>query len=571
MSNPDFTATFDNASTPYLTANKNLLKRPVFYVKFGLVTGPLGTNSQVLPNEYATGPILSQTKTRKRLLDKPTKTATQINVVTSETSIASANFTLINLNGEISDVVAKYTMKNRLVTIYQGFDGIPESAYAIFFQGQINNWQKSYDATQYQFSVVDAKKQLKATILSGLTKLTSDYNPGNGMINVADATGFATKTDYFDALGARNYLRIKDSLYSYTSVSDTTFSGLTLVQLNSNGTSLDEAHQNGEDVSNYVLFQGNPVTILLNLILSTGNGTNYSGTGTNYDVYPTSQGVGVPYSLVNISSFETQGALYVSGFYFQQFYQNENECLKFIQSEILRQINAFIFVNQQGQLDINFYYEPVGTLSAILLDDTNIIGTPQFDANLQTGNNFYNEIDVSYDYQPVPDFFVTEVLIEDETSQQKYEETSSLAVESRFVKSNYGGALIADRIGSILLSRFESPPPVITLDTLYTNHLLEPGNRVYLDSSVVPNYVTGIDGGAPILCEVISVGVNSNSSVTLTLLGIGFNNTDRLATIGPDTLGQFSGESEANKRAYGFICSDADLMPDNSAPYLITS
>jgi len=50
MSKPGFTAELNNASTAYLRANKNLSKNPVWYIKFGLVTGPLGTNSQVLPN-----------------------------------------------------------------------------------------------------------------------------------------------------------------------------------------------------------------------------------------------------------------------------------------------------------------------------------------------------------------------------------------------------------------------------------------------------------------------------------------------------------------------------------------
>ena len=573
MSDPNFTAQFNNASSAYINANKSLSKKPTFYVKFGLVTGPLGTNSQVLPNEYCSGPILNATKTRKRLLNTPTKTATQINVITSETSIASSSFSLINIDGEISDLVSKYIMKNRLVTIYQGFNGIAESDYAVFFQGQINNWSKSADATTYTFSVVDAKKQLKATILSGHTQLTQNYDPNinfDGIFYVTATDNFATKSDYFDGLGGRNYLRVKDTLYSYSAVTTNTIQTTGVVQLNANGAT-NEAHQAGENVDNYVLFQGNPVNIMLQIMLSTGTGTNYSGTGTNYDVLPASQGVGVPYNLVNISSFESQRDLYITNFYFSQFYQAEAEALKFIQSEILRQINAFIFVNQQGLLDIKFYYDPIGRIDAILLDNSNIIGTPQFDANLQTGNDFYNEVDITWDYQPIPDYFVNELLVEGQASQAKYEEVSSLSIQNKFVKTLYGARQINDRIASIILSRFADPPPIITLDTLYTNHLFEPGDPVYVDSSTIPNYVTGKDGGSPILCEIISVQINSNMSVTLTILGTGFNNTKRLAAIGPDSLGQFSNETDANKRAYGFISSDSNLMPDNSAAYLITA
>ena len=561
---------YRDANVPYVTASQLLRTSPVYYVKFGLVTGPLGTNSQVLPDEYATGPILNPTKTRKRLMDNPTSVSNEINVVTSETTISSIQFKLMNSvpgsEGEITRIVTNYTMKNRRVTIYAGYQGFTEDQFIPIYSGQINNWQKSYDSTHYIFTVVDALKQLKGTILRGQTNLTRDYVVGDTTIFVTGTDGFAESTDLHDGLDSRNYLRMGDSLYSYDSLTEISFSGIRLVQLNSNGTLEDEDHQAGEDITNYVLYRGNPIDLILQIVLSTGNGTNG-----DYDILPEGQGIGIPQDMVDITGFESQRDIYVSEMVFSNFFSDQTEALKFFQENILRQVNAYLFINRAGQLDIKLYYVPIGTLDTITLDNTNIIGTPTFDANLFTGTNFFNEIDIKFDYQPVQDFYVNQLLVEDIGSQAKYEERSTLEIDGKMISTFFGGDAINTRMKSIYLSRFSEPPPIITCQTVYGNHLLTPGSPVFLNYSTIPNYVTGKDGDGPILCECVSVSPDfQNGVVNVTLLGIGFNNTKRYAAIGPDNLPLYGSAIDGQRLAYGFITTDAGKMAGGDEGYLIT-
>jgi len=505
-------------------------------------------------------------------MTNPTSFQNQINPITSETSISSMNFSIMDIGGDATRISTNYIMKNRLVTIYAGYEGFTEDQFTQIYTGQINNWVKSQDATMITFTVVDPLKQLKSTILSGHTQLSADYDPkkSGGVIYVTDTSNLANATDLYDGQGVRNYLRINDTLYSYSGINGHAINGLQQITLNSNGAP-DQVQQNGSSVDNYVLYQGNPVTLMLQIALSTGTGLNYSGTGTNYDVLPTSQGIGIPYSLVNISNFEAQRDLYVSDFYFSNYFSEQTEALKFFQEHILRQASCYLFVNRAGQLDIKAYYAPQGTLNAITIDDSNIIGNPIFDANLQTGNDFYNDIDVTYDYQPVQDLFVNEIITENLTSQQEFEEDTTLKIPAKMVKTGFGAEKMISRMTEIFLSRFMTPPPIITLRTFYTNHLLNPGDIVYLNSSVVPNYRTGKNGGPAVLCECISTGTDFSSGiVSVILLGIGFSNQGRFAGIAPDTTPTYSSATDDQKLVDVFISDDNGVMPDMTPAYAIT-
>lgn len=568
---------FRDAPPAYVTASNSLNSRPVFYVSFGLVVGPLGTNSQVLPDQYRTGPIANPTQARKKLLDNPTSVQNDLDYVTSETSISSISFNLSDVEGDITRIVTNYTMKNRLCTIYAGYEGFTENQFIPIYSGQINNWVKTSDGTTYVFTVTDALKQLKQTILEGHTQLTQNFNPTTKNEDgssghtpetecfVTSTEGFASSTDLHDGLDSRNYIRINDSLYSYDSISDKSFIGLKLVQLNSNGVLVDEIHQSGENVDNYVLYRANPIDLILEIALSTGNGTNG-----DYDVLPEGQGIGIPEDLINVTNFERQRSLYASGMVFGNFYSEKVEALKFINEEILRQVNAYLYINRAGQLDIKMYYVPVGTIDAVTLTDREIIGTPDFNANLATGNAFFNEIDMLYDYQPVRDFYVNELLVEDLASQQKYEERATLKIDCKMLTTYNDAVGITSRMKSIYLSRFSDPPPLIGIKTYYGMHLINPGDSVYLDSSVVPNYITGREGG-PTLCECISVGTDFSSGiVTLVLLGIGFNNRKRYAGIAPDSVPVYGSATDGEKLAYVFICEDTEVMSNGDQAYLVT-
>jgi hypothetical protein len=678
-------------------------------------------------------------------MSAPTSASNTINLITYDASLSQITFALQDINGFITNLVGSYVMKNRLVTIYKGYENIDEQYYSSIYSGQINDWQLSNDGTQYIFTVTDPQKQLTTDILKGHSQLVKDFNPGDQTIFLTTSFFFAQATDLNDGNGARNYIQIDDSLFSYTGnasgiivdnfatwtyvghgvasastpqwvagqgyctdntitwaflgsglagtpwepntgyvvgqkvqkgvnsyqcvvggtsaasggpsavgynignkvynlgnvylcvlagtssnslcvdggvtwkwigvgvpttsilqwVASTGYSvgtqvynvgniyyctiggtsgsslgptgnaqgpsgygstasalyGVQQVVLNGNGATPSQTHQAGATVDNYVLFQGNPITIMLQIIMSTGTGSNWSGTGTNYDVLPASQGIGVPLNLVNISNFVAQGSTYISWFYFSQYFKTQINALQFFQTHFYQQCQCFLFTNKSGQLDIKFVYFPIPTSSYVQIDDTNIIGIPQFDASLQTGNNFVNEVDVCWDYQPVPDYYVNENITIGNVSQQTYEESAIEEVDCQFVSSYYRGGMISNRITNIMLNLYGSPLPVIVCKCFSQLQTVNPGDTVLLASSQVPNLNTGLRGGSVFCMCIASAPDFTSDTVTLTLYAFQYASNNKYAVIGPAGMPNYPNETAAQSN-YVFISA---LVPTNPA------
>ena len=733
-----------NVTPQYAARNNQGTKRPVYYVKFGLVTGPLGTNSQAVPYQFCTGPIQNSTMNRFRYMSSPTSAPNTINLITYVASLSQITFALSDINGLITTMCGSFIMKNRLVTIYKGYEDIDEAYYSSIYTGQINDWQLSQDGTQYIFMVTDPQKQLTTDILKGHSQLVADFNPGDSVIYMTTSFYFPQSTDLQDGQGPRNYIIINDCLFSYTgnasrilidnfvtwayvgqgvvsastpqwtagkgyyldgpsspqlrwayigpvtsSLSPTAWAintsysignqvqaggnayqcvipgtsapsgvgpnsigyvignkvfnlgnvyqcvvagtssdqysidntvlwkwvsagvptstilqwtsgtpytattyvynlgniyvciaagtsgsgvgpsgiaqgpagygstasalyGVQQVVLNGNGAANSQQHQAGSNVDNYILFQGNPITIMLQIIMSTGTGANYSETGTNYDVLPASQGIGIPWNLVNISNFVSQMNTFVSWFYFSNYFITATSALQFFQNQIFQQCQCFTFTNKSGQLDLKMVYFPLPITNYTQIDDTNIIGIPQFDASLQTGNNFVNEVDVLFDYQPVSDFYVNETITINNSSQQTYEEEAIQEVDCQFVATYYQGQNIVKRLTNIMLNLYGNPLPVIVVKCFAQLQTVNPGDTILFASSQTPNLKTGLRGGTVLCLCIASAPDFQNDQCTLTLYAFGYASNKRYAVIGPAGMPSYASASNFQKN-YFFI------------------
>lgn len=753
-----------NVTPSYSRANNFGQKAPIYYVTFGLVTGPLGVNSAVVPYAFCTSPVQNASQTMYRYMSTPTSAPNTISLVQYQASLSQITFELQDQNSVVTGMVTNWTMKNRLVYLYKGYAWMNQADYAQIYVGQINDWAMNPDATGYIFTITDPQKQLTTDILKGHSQLVKDFTPSDTIAYLTTSFYFANSTDLQDGNGPRNYVKINDSLYSYignasgiivdnlvtwtyighgtatastpqwvggkgyftdngatwvflgpvtatltasawvantsyvlgntvsaggnvykcvgqgtsapsgvgptavgynignkvynqgnvyqcvvagtssqnnfqdggiiwawvsyglptstilqwvasgvyaagvyvynqsniyyclqggTAASNTSgplgiftgptgqgstasaLYGMIQVVLNSNGATPSQVHQAGSKVDNYILFQGNPVTIMLQIIMSTGTGSNWSGTGTNYDVLPASQGIGVPWNLVNITGFTTKMNTFISWFYFSQFFMAQTNAIQFFQDHIFQQCQCFLFTNRSGQLDINFVYMALPTSNYTQIDDSNIIGIPQFDASLQTGNNFVNEVDVLWDYQTIADFYVNENIYINNASQQKYEECAISEVDCQFVQTQYKGGQIANRISNIMLNLYGNPLPIITVKCFAQLQPVNAGDTILLASSQVPNIFTGQRGGT-VLCLCISAAPDyQNDQMTLTLYATGYATNKKYAVIGPAGMPNYPNESTAQKN-YVFISQlvagnfSVGQMGNGDAGYYVT-
>ncbi len=556
---------FRNFDPLYVQASEQMQLEPVYYVHFGKIYGPLGTSDNDLTEEYCTSAIKSPTKTRRQIMSVPRSVSNSVSQIAGRATIGELEFSLLDVDNCITNLIASYAMKNRIVTVYAGYKSIKEENFTPIYTGQISNVNLSGDGLSYIMTVSDILKIAKADILTGQTKLYSNITASTTTIAVTDASNFAPKTDMGDGLGARNYLRIGDEIISYTSITAGDiltgtpfyFNGCTRgVTITVNGVVSGlaaTAHETGDDVANFVKFSGNPVTLALQMLLSTGTGLNYSGTGTNYDVLPETQGCGCPYALVDISSFETQRDRFVSSFTITGYFSEETEALNILQDEIYKTLNAYPLVNRLGQYSLKLWTVPLPVSGSPVFDESNIIGVPTYAGNYETGIGFFNQIEVDYDYQPIQDYYQSLNLYIDEDSWDRYKERSVVKFESAMITSDGQGKKFSDRLGRQILLRFKDPPPVYQIRTTFLYHLCSAGDIVYLEHPIVPNDITGERGGSSQICECMSVSIDYQQGVvSFELLGIGVRSKVKFGAISPANWPVWTSATSDEKK-YAFL------------------
>ena len=147
-----------------------------------------------------------------------------------------------------------------------------------------------------------------------------------------------------------------------------------------------------------------------------------------------------------------------------------------------------------------------------------------------------------------------------ESSDQYGEKRTAEFFVPWFAGNNAGQA---SALAGRLIARYRDNPKMIDLDLDAKDSALWTGDLLNLESEVLQD----ADGSALTqLCQVISVRQNKDrynyQIITETFAG-------RYGIIGPNTLVDYSSESEANKDAYGFIAPASGNFPDAGNPYKI--
>ena len=184
--------------------------------------------------------------------------------------------------------------QNELVEIWLGRSGVGMdfSDYRKLTDTYVVKVSKQDRA--YTFSTREAKDRLSTGAFGESSKLFGDILAGTTVITLQDIpTGFPTS----------GMVKIDQEFISYAGISGNNLTGC--VRGLEGSTAV--AHSLGDDVYVAQVITGNPITILLQLLLS-------SGGGSIYDVLP--DGSGIDQSLVDIAEMEQVRADYFVGWNF---------------------------------------------------------------------------------------------------------------------------------------------------------------------------------------------------------------------------------------------------------------
>ena len=530
-------------------------KAPVYLVTF-----------EGIPTRYATGPVLAPLGATALFMRAPSGAGQQITPDEGRSSISSLNFDLLDKDGLITRLLFLYQMANRLVTVKMGFLEVPEENWAVVFVGRVLTYTLARDNTFYKFACTDLQRDVKEEVFSAFTSTTAPVGIADVTINVGNTAPFAAAT------AGQFYIRINNEVIAYTGKTPTSFTGCTRGQL---GTVAAAYPATDIIVNNFIVLQGNPLTLALQLLTSTGTGTNGP-----YDVLPASCGVGIPQAQVNVAIFEQERNRWTSGITFR-FEESQKQNLKnFLQDQIYTFLPAYPVVDNVGRLSVKIAAPPLATDigSKIQFTDDNITERPAFVGNV-LDHYFFNELDLNYDFNFLTNDFDSRELFESPSSQALFGTTKTRTMESRGIRSSLMTAQRINNFGIRFLKRYAIPAPLLSAKGLLATRLIEVGDVIPLTSSKLPNLKTGTIGVIAQLVEVISAAPNyGEGSVQFELLNTPYSYGRRYAAISPSAKApvffpNYLGATPT-QRNYSFISKktgpQSGMMSNGDDGYYIT-
>lgn len=517
---------------------------------------------------YSTGPVTAPTAAYKPLLYTPQGAGAQITISEGRASLSHVSFGLLDKDGQITRLAAFTQLAGRQVTIEAGFLGMAEADYVAVFTGRVLDYTLANDNVTWQFQTTSLLVDQRKNIFRAATFLTAATTAVAAAINVKGTTDFPAAT------GGVLYLRIDDEVVSYTGKTATTFTGLLRGQL---GT-VAAAHAINAAVVNLAVLQGNPITLALQILTSTGLGTNGP-----YDVLPACVGLSIDQTLVDIARFEQERNRWVNSLTFK-FEESETTSGKaFLEEQIYTFTNAYPIEDNKGRISMKVYAPPLPTGILESLDDTNMTGPPTFKGNV-LANNFFNEVDLQYDFDFLSGGFLSRTLFEDANSQVTFGTPGNPNVRTASYSSRGMRTAITlqnriDRFGSRFLKRFAIPSPVLNVRTLFKKTLVEVGDIVAVTSAFIPNLATGKMGLANQLMEVVERAPSfETATFTFTVLNTGYTYGRKYAAISPSSKPptSFPNYLPATpvQRRYAFISKKVNntrgIMSNGDDAYYIT-
>ena len=552
------------ANIRYMNKLKQGNLEPVYLVLFdGVPTRfSLGIVSQ------AQGPTLN-------LVRNLTGSVSQVTVTEGHTSLGNTTVDILDQGGIVTKLAFQYQMGNRKVTVKAGFRGLAEKDFVTAWVGRVNNYTLAQDNVTWSFDLVNL-------FTDSFPNIFDQFCIEQGAITDADTTITVDSTNGFPAATAGVcYLVVDTEVISYTGITSTTFTGCARGQL---GTT-PAAHSDQVQINNLVVLEGNPLTLVLQIYTSTGLGTNGP-----YDVLPALAGLSIDQSLIDVAGIEQQRDRWCGSyiFRFEEFASVVGK--QFLEQQIFTFCNAYPVTTNEGLLSVHVYGPPLPTQLQRVVDDTVLESPPTYSGNVYS-TYFFNEVDLSYDYNFLLDLAGTatntatgpygnRTLYENVASQELFNNQAVTKTwQSRGMRTLITGSAVINRVAQRFLKRFSIPSPIMQAKVLYSRRLLQPAEIVPVTSATVPDLTRGIVGIKNKLMEILGIAPDYlNGTQELTLLDTGYSYGRPYAAISPTTTAPISfptwDAASPAQRLYSFISRKIDaahgVMSDGSDGYYIT-
>jgi hypothetical protein len=413
---------------------------------------------------------------------------TSIDPFRATTSINNYSVTLLDRNGVLSALFnnePKFLQREK-VEIWIGRtnttpDTTQNMAFADYYKLPdvfVNKVTKQEN--RYTFNAVEARDRLATGAFQQQTKLAVDI-----LFNTTTITLQSTAS-----LPNSGTVQIGSEFISYTGKTLTDITGC----VRGEETSVPVGHSSGDDVFLVQVLQGNPIDLILQLLIS-------SGGGGVYDVLP--DGGGVDESLVDIDQFESVRDEFYSTYTFKLILGNLTSLKKLIEDELLFPLGIRLRGNNNGKIGLALIDRNIFEIDSPILDHDQLTRNPDFFVD---DTKVVNRIRILWDWSDVSKTYLRSSEFTEPTSIAEFGASQFTELKFKGIRNSLSGSSIVNDIQLLFLSRFSFPRPQISVNAHMSASFLNLGDKGELITTLIPNDQGELNFVSSL--EVISKAIN---------------------------------------------------------------
>lgn len=424
--------------------------------------------------------------------DRPALAASQVNPLSATGSTGSVGLSLVDISGAVTAMRRVAPVRRKPATVYMGYAGLPwGSDWIVVENGPITKFSRDAGGLIYSLEV--------------------SSNLDLSDIEVLDP----------QAIAAEPWMS-----------GDKSFDGGSLVLRDTDGDSIyDQA-----------ILTGNPVDLLLKMLLSGG------GNGGGFDVWPAYAGAGLTIDQVDIA-WCTAERDSLSAPDIKLYTDGPESVADFMETEVCKALGGYPLASGTGKIRIHF---PNPAASPVLAwTDSHLITRPQWDDSspLYLSHLIYELDDSGDGPQTTIQRASTQFLDQTQTEVREHQ------ITSRGLQTSLGGSSFALSVADSLFTRYGDGPPRVKFAVKMSQHQVEGGDLVTLTTRYYPDW-DGRGSGSTRYLEILSAKPGPQRVEIDAIDLTGPLTAGTRAIIAPDTAPNWTSATAADK-VYAYIGDQA--------------
>lgn len=397
------------------------------------------------------------------LLDQVVINSTRVDPFQANTTINSYSFTLLDKDMVVTSLFNGVTsfFQNEVVEIWVGRSGVGMDFSEYFKLPETLVSSVSRDNSTYKFNSTEVKNRIDRPAFDAVNALAVDIFAATTVISASIPFGADTPTSGFAKLG--------EEFFSYSGIDLVNNRFLNCIRGEKNSIPTD--HSAGEDIFLVNDVTGNPVDILLSLLVSPSGGSSYA-------TLP--DGAGVDSTLVNIQSFEEIRDQFFLGQTYTLSLYDVQSVLKYVEQEILYPNELRIVTDNTSKIGLKILNRSIFDDNLQQITNDTILKQPAYSVS---DTEIINTVIVRYDFAEGTQQYRKVVTEIDQESIDLFGRREPRTISVKGVTSEQVATNIAERF----LARFSFPKPQITLSTQMDKSLLNLCDKAELVSNQIPN------------------------------------------------------------------------------------